>query len=282
MMALGKDAKAKFVEAGKSAVSKYPVVGIVPLSAVPDRLFQSAKNKMRKNTTFIMGRKTLLTRILESSEKTKALAGKLTGTSAIVLTNEDPFKLYRDFKAGAIKLGAKPNQISPVDINISAGDTSIQPGQAVTELKLAGIDVQIQKGKVVIAKDKILVKKGGVITPAISKALKTLEIMPFTAVIEPSVLLSGNITFTSDVLSIDAVSVSADVSRAFAYAYTISIKAKIVNSYTVKSFIETAYRNSIALGVGAKLAEPGIIDILLAQAAAGANALNTVAKDTPQ
>ena len=38
------------------------------------------------------------------------------------------------------------------------------PGQAVTDLKTAGIDVQIQKGKVVISKDKVITKKGEVIT----------------------------------------------------------------------------------------------------------------------
>ncbi len=281
-MALRKDEKAKFVQEGKTAITKYSVVGVVPLSAVPDRLFQSAKNKMRSNTRFIIGRKTLLTKILEANEKTKELTKDLTGTSAIILTNEDPFKLYHDFKANSIKLAAKPNQISPDDINIAAGETSIQPGQAVTELKQAGIDVKIDKGKVVISKEKTLVKKGGVITPAIAKALKTLDIMPFTAVLEPAVLLSGTIALTREILSIDAVSVTRDVSHAFACAYTLALEAKIVNSYTIRSFIEMAYRSSVALGVGAKLTEPGIIEKLIAEAASGAGALNTIAKDAPQ
>ena len=59
------------------------------------------------------------------------------------------------------------------------------PGQTVTELKAAGIDVQIQKGKVVIAKDKVLVKKGETISPGVAKALHTLEVYPFSAVVDP-------------------------------------------------------------------------------------------------
>ena len=59
------------------------------------------------------------------------------------------------------------------------------PGQTVTELKTAGIDVQIQKGKVVIAKDKMLVKKGEQMTPKVAKALHSSKYIPFNAVVEP-------------------------------------------------------------------------------------------------
>ena len=90
----------------------------------------------------------------------------------------------------ACRLAAKPGQVSPEDVSVTAGETGIQPGQTVTDLKSAGIDVQIQKGKVVIAKDKVLVKKGEVISAKIAKALHILDILPFKAVIEPSSLLS--------------------------------------------------------------------------------------------
>ena len=66
------------------------------------------------------------------------------------------------------------------------------PGQAVTDLKAAGIDVQIQKGKVVIAKDKVITKKGEAITSSVAKALHTLDINPFSATLEPLLMLSGS------------------------------------------------------------------------------------------
>ena len=159
-MVLTKSGKVKFVEDAKKELKSYKVVGVLNLNGLPDRLTQKAKNSSKPNTKFILGRKTLLEKILEGHSKGKELTKQLTGTSAIILSNEDPFELYKKFKKNAIKLSAKPGQVAPDDVHIQSGETNIMPGQTVTELKGAGIDVQIQKGKVVIAKDKVLVKKG--------------------------------------------------------------------------------------------------------------------------
>ena len=46
-----------------------------------------------------MGRKTLLEKILEGSANAKKLAAALAGTCAIILSNEDPFELFKEFKS---------------------------------------------------------------------------------------------------------------------------------------------------------------------------------------
>ncbi len=276
---LNKDQKIKFVEEQKKELKKYSTIGVLPVNGIPDRLVQASRNKMRQQVKFIIAKKSLLARILEGEARTKPLAKELTGMSAIIMTNDDPFQVYKGFKANSIKLAAKPKQIAPADIEIQAGETSIQPGQAVTELKAAGIDVQIQKGKVVIAKDKTLVKKGTVITTAVSKALKTLDIMPFVASITPTVMLSGNLAFTREILEIDTEQVVGDMLKGFTYALTISLKARIVNMYTITTFIQEAYRDAMAVGIEAKIPEPGIIEKLMAAAAMQAASLNSMVKE---
>ncbi|MCL5429887.1 MAG: 50S ribosomal protein L10, partial [Candidatus Marsarchaeota archaeon] len=213
--------KEEFVKESIKEVAKHNVVAVLPLNNVPDRLVQASRNKMRQKTKFIVAKKSLITRILEGNEKTKPLTKHLAGMTAIVLSDDDPFTLYSDFKSNSIRLAAKPNQVAPEDINVAGGETTIQPGQAVTELKQAGIDVQIQKGKVVIAKDKVLVKKGAVISAAVAKALKTLDIIPFTASIEPTVIVAGNLQFTKDILSITQEQVLNELGLGFASALTV-------------------------------------------------------------
>jgi large subunit ribosomal protein L10 len=271
---LTKNEKIKFVEEGRSILQKYSVIGVVPLANVPDRLVQSNRNKQRASVHFILGRKTLLTKILEGSEKTKPLVKELTGTSAIVLSNDDPFDVFQRFKSNYIKMAAKPNQIAPEDIEIQAGDTTIQPGQAVTELKQAGIDVQIKAGKVVIAKDKTIVKKGTNITAQVAKALKTLDIMPFSASLLPAVLLSGNMVFTKDILNIDPARTVSEIGHGFMQAFTLSMETGNVNSYNIIQFVQKAFRSARMLGIEARLYEPGVIDTLIQNAVAQASALN--------
>lgn len=275
---LNKDQKVKFVEGHKNELSKYNLVGIIQLSNIPDRLLQSTKNKLKPEVKFIIGRKTLLKRILESSDRTKSLSKELDKTSAIILSNEDPFELFKKFKANSLKLAAKPNQVAPEDVNVTGGETSIQPGQAVTDLKTAGIDVQIQKGKVVIAKDKTIVEKGGVITPAIAKALHTLDIKPFTAVLEPAFILSSGILFNRELLNISKEKTMNEIALAFNRAFTLSLEAGVINSYTIKTLIAKAYRNAIHVGVETKIYDSGIIERLLAEAASRASALDNLKK----
>ncbi|MCL4389511.1 MAG: 50S ribosomal protein L10 [Candidatus Marsarchaeota archaeon] len=274
---LSKKEKEAFVNGLSAELNKYSTIGIINLSGIPDRLLQKSRNRI-SGIKLVFGRKTLLKAAMEKHAKTKKLAESITGTSAILLSNSDPFDIYKEFKSNEIKLAAKPRQIAPSDISISSGETALQPGQAVTELKQAGIDVQIQKGKVVISKDKVIVKKGEPISSVAAKVLHTLGTMPFTAVIEPSVVLSGGLTFTKELLDIDESRTIADISGAFRNAYALCIERGIVNEYTVRQIVSKAYMQAMALGIETKAYEPGIIEHLLGIASAQATALNGLEK----
>jgi len=278
---LTKTQKVSFVDEHKKLLKSYKVVGIVQLRGIPDRLLQSTKNQLKESTKFIMGRKSLLTKILESNENTKPLAAELTDTSAIILSNEDPFQLFRKFKSNSLKLAAKPGQVSPDDVSVQAGETGIQPGQTVTDLKSAGIDVQIQKGKVVIAKDKVLVKKGEIISANIAKALHTLDIMPFMAVIEPASILADGMIFSKKVLGISPESTVQELTLGFRNALGICLEANIINAYTINNFITKAYTSALHVGLEAKALDSGIVELLLARAASEAAALSGTVGSAP-
>ncbi len=277
-MAISKQQKIKFVEDAKSALNSYSTVGVVQLTGVPDKLLQLSRNRLKPEIKFMLGRKNLLLRALESMDKGKELADRITNTSALVFTNLSPFELNKKLRSNELKLAAKPKQIAPTSISIDAGETAIPPGQGVTDLKSAGIDVKIDKGKVVIAKSKVLVEKGQVITPAVAKALRLLDFRPFTASIAPALAISGKMLFTQEVLSINSQSVVIDISTAFAKAVSLSTGANIVNRYTIKPMIGKAYTNAIALGVERTLYEPGIIERLLAKAGVQASQIDTIVK----
>ncbi len=278
MAVLTKQQKAKFVEDVKSALQSYSTVGIVQLTGVPDKLLQLSRNRLKPDIKFVLGRKTLLLRALESIEQGKDLAANVTDTSALVFTNLSPFELHKRLHSNELKLAAKPKQTAPSSISIEAGETAIPPGQGVTDLKAAGIDVQIQKGKVTIGKSKVLVEKGQVISPAVAKALRLLDFRPFTASISPAVALSGKMLFTREILSINSQSVGMDISVAFAKALSLSTGANIVNRYTIRPMIGKAYSNAIAIGVERALYEPGIIERLLAKAGLQASQINSIVK----
>ena len=171
--------KIAFVKKTKEELKHYKTFAVMPIDAIPDRLVQKIRNQIKPGGKFVVARKNLMLKILEGQEGLKKLEPYINGNVALVMINEEPNIFYDMVSSNIMKLGAKPNQISPEDITIEAGETSIAPGQAVTDLKTAGIDVKIDKGKVVISKSKVLVAKGAKITTPVAKALKMLDIMPF-------------------------------------------------------------------------------------------------------
>lgn len=282
---LTKQEKQKLVSDGIKAVKAGKSVAIIQLDGTPDRLLQLSRNRLRGSARFILGRKNVLARILEGNADTKGLAQYVTGTSAIVVADMDPFELNSRLRENVLRLSAKPKQAAPAEIVIRSQETTLQPGQAVTELKAAGIDVQIQKGKVVISKDKVI-REGEIVTNGMAKALHSLNITPFTAKIEPFVVLSSGMLFRREVLSITRESVTADIGKAFNSALQLSLERGIVNRYTVRQLIGRAYRSAMHLGIECKLPDRGIVEKLIEKAVLGAKGMpapvpEAAAKEAP-
>ncbi len=269
---LSKNQKIEFVNKISKDLDNYKTIGVVQLDSIPDALLQKARNGNRKDIRFVMGRKSLLVKVSENKPATKKLADFVTNTSAIVLSNLDVFETNSSIRAYALQAEAKPRKPAKDDIVIPAGETSLQPGQAVTELKQAGLDVQMQKGKVTIANPKTI-KKGEIISPQLAKAMHTLSIKPFTMSMHLNAAYFSDIIFDSKALSITRESIIADISRAFSGALAASYKAGIVNSYTIKSIVADCYAKAVALGVSCKIYDKGITEILIGKAVAQAESL---------
>jgi len=265
---LSKNEKIEFVKKVQQEIQKYNTIGLIPIQSIPDKLLQKSRNKLNLDTKLVFARKKLLIRILETDNKLKQLTNELKNNKVqfmLLLTNNSSFEIYNKFKANSLNLFAKPNQKANEEIIIKNGETSIQPGQTVTELKQAGIDIQIKKGKVIIVNDKII-KKDETITSALSKVLRILDIKPLTVTIQPNLIFYQNLLFTSEVLNINKSNVINEITKSFNTALMICLQKQIVNKYTINTFIAKAYNNAMYLGVKTQLYEKGIIEKLLLNA----------------
>ena len=278
-MVMLKAQKVEFVKKLSEDIKKHKTVAVVPLEMVPDRLMQKVRNGLKPDAKFIVARKNLVLMALGNDKRFEGLKSHVHGNVALVLSDKDAAEVNAFISGNKLRLGAKPNQISPDDITIEAGETSIAPGQAVTDLKAAGIDVQIQKGKVVIGKSKVLVHKGDKISHAVSKALKMLEITPFEAAAAVDVAQEGNITFGKEALNFSTEKALDELARDFVAANALSIRINYVTAYNVSGFISRAFIGAVALGVQNNLYEKEIIDKVVSKAFLQALGLKSVAED---
>ncbi|MDE1873863.1 MAG: 50S ribosomal protein L10 [Candidatus Micrarchaeota archaeon] len=271
-MPMLKSQKVEYVKKLQKEIASYKTAAVMPIDGVPDRLLQKVRNGLRPDAQLIIARKTLLSRAL-GKEKLAQFEKSMGKNFALVLSNKEPFELYKKINSSRLRLGAKPNQVAPDDITIEPGETSVAPGQTVTELKSAGIDVKIEKGKVVISKKKVLVERGKKISGAVANALKILDIKPFEISPKLDIALSGSLVYNSQALAIDEEFARGELVKNFSEAYALSLEAGIVTTYNANVFILRAYRGAIAVGLESKAPEEEIVKMLAAQAAAQAGEL---------
>ncbi len=245
-MKMNKSEKVALVKSLAKEMGNYKTIAIMPTSGVPDRLFQKARNKVNKVGKVVVARHTLVNRVLQQ-QKLEVLAPYITGNVALIMTNKEPGELYELVSENKLKLAAKPRQVAPADISIVAGETSVAPGQAVTDLKNAGVDVKIDRGKVVISKGKVLVAKGQKVTAAAANALKMLDIMPFSVSTVLSAAYSEKLLYKKEALEMTPEFIKEEIAKTFNGANNLALEIGYVTKYNVPIMLARAYAAAEAL-----------------------------------
>src|SRR5512137_369248 len=180
------------------------------------------RTNLRANAEITMLKNTLLKIAIKQASKDKKgldqLSESVNGQCAVVTSDLNPFKLFKQLDATKTKMPAKGGEISPDDIEIKAGETPFKPGPVVGELQKAGLPAAIEQGKVVIKKDKLLVKKGDKIPRDVALVLSKLEIYPLTVGLDLSAAFEDGMIYKKDVLAVDETMIMNRVKAAAAGA----------------------------------------------------------------
>jgi large subunit ribosomal protein L10 len=84
----------------------------------------------------------------------------ISGHSALIFTDDNPFRLYKQLEKTKTKMAAKPGEKAPEDIVVEKGPTSFRPGPIVGDLQKAGLPAAIEAGKVKIRETKTVAEGG--------------------------------------------------------------------------------------------------------------------------
>jgi len=253
------------------------VVGIVNIHGIPAAQLQAMRARLRGKAKVTVVKNNLLRIALKEAAASKAgldgLADALGGQTAIVTAAVNPFRLYKEMEATKTPAAAKGGEIAPADIEIQEGETPFKPGPIVGELQKAGIPAAIDKGKVVIKKAKVLVKKGDKIPRDMAAAMTRLDILPLIVGMDLRAAFELGTVYRRDVLLIDEAKVLADMSAAHAHALGLSITTGFPTKETTPLLLGKAHSEALALAVTAGYATAASLPLILAKAHAQAAAL---------
>jgi large subunit ribosomal protein L10 len=258
-------------------ITNKKVIGVVEVGGIPAPQMQKMRKNLREVGSIRSARNTLLQKALDDAEKKvkgiSELKKSISGQSAIITTDVNPFKLFAQIKANKTMAPARGGETANHDIEIKAGDTPFKPGPIVGELQKVGIPAAISEGKVVIKSDKLIVKAGEKIPADVALMLTRLEIFPIEIKLSLHAVFEGGSIYAPDVLDINIDEFLGKLRQASFNTLNLAMETGWANKFTIKPMIMKAYLNSFNLAIQRNIVNKETIKILLSKAQANMLAL---------
>jgi len=227
------------------------VIGIIGIGGIPAPQMQKMRKGLYVNANVRSAKNKLIFRALDEAGKNikglDALKESITGQSAIIATDMNPFKLFAQIKSTRTMAPAKGGEIATYDIKVKAGDTPFKPGPVVGELQQVGIPAAIKEGKVVIKADKVVVPEGEKIPADVAQMLARLEIFPIEIGMTLNAVFENGDIFKADVLDIDIDKFMGQMRLASSNAFSLAIETGWINELTIQPLLMKAYNDAFTL-----------------------------------
>lgn len=248
------------------------VVGIANIQGIPAAQFQSIRRNLAGRATIMVSKNNLLRLALQQAAAKRPhldeLAQAIEGQTAIVTADLNPFRLFKELEGTKTKAPARGGEAAPEDLWVHEGETSFKPGPVVGELQKAGVPAAIERGKVVIKKDKLMVKAGDRIPRDVAHVLARLEIFPLTVGLDLRGAYEEGTVYRRDALAFDDVKVRAQFADAGRAALNLALFVAYPTKATVRPLLALAASKALALAVESGFPTKDSVRFLLAKARA--------------
>ena len=255
------------IENIKELIQSHKVFGMVGIEGILATKIQKIRRDLKDVAVLKVSRNTLTERALNQLGETIPGMNKyLDKQTALIFTNESPFKLYKLLEQTKTPSPIKAGAIAPADITVQKGPTSFPPGPILGELQSAGIPASIEAGKVAIKETKVVCKAGDAVPQKLATMLSKLEIYPLIVGLDMRAAYDEGTIYEPELLAIDESKYFSDIISAVQNAFNLSVNTAYPTSATIGTLLAKAYAESKNLGVNAVILEPGVMDALLAKA----------------
>ncbi|MDD3042821.1 MAG: 50S ribosomal protein L10 [Methanosarcinaceae archaeon] len=255
------------IENIKELVRTHNIFGMVGIEGIRASQIQKMRRNLKDVAVLKVSRNSLVERALEDlGEEIPGMKDFIDRQTALIFTNENPFKLYKLLEGTKTPSPIKGGAIAPIDIIVQKGPTSFPPGPILGEFQSAGIPAAIEAGKVAVKETKVVCKEGEAVPQKLATMLSKLEIYPLVVGLDLRAVYEAGTIYQPDVLAVDESKYFADIVRATQNAFNLSVNAAYPTVATINTLLAKAFAEAKNLGVNAVVLEPGVMDILLAKA----------------
>ncbi len=276
--------KKKVVSQLQDIIDDSKTVALVKINGIPAPQMQKMRAELRDTSKVMAAKNKLIKLAIQSSAEKKPGVEKLTDyiehqQLALVGTDSNSFSFFKDIETAKTKAPAKGGETAPEDIVVKAGPTSFKPGPIVGEFGKVGIPAAIEGGKIVIKKDKTVVRAGDKISRDLAQMLAKLEIFPITVGMDVIAAYEEGTVFDRSVLAVDESEYLSKVQMASSSAFNLAMEIGYISDMTIKPLIAKASSEALNLAVNAAVPTSDSIEALIAKAQREMLALASIAQD---
>jgi len=225
-----------------AGLMKSKTVMVISVKGLPSAQFQDIKKKLRSKAKVQVVKKSLVNFSLDHCgiKELHGLAPYVDDSTAMLFSDEDAFVIAGILAGEKSPAKAKVGQIAPFDIEVKAGPTELIPGPDISALSAIGLTPKVEKGKIAILKDKIILKKGLPISAAVASIMAKLGIIPFEVGIDPVAAFDGEEKKVYANIIIDKEKMIGELAYDFGKALAFAVEMGIVNSVSLDMILNRA------------------------------------------
>ncbi|KAH8548357.1 ribosomal protein L10-domain-containing protein [Umbelopsis sp. PMI_123] len=254
-----REAKEAYFLKLKTLLEDYKSIFIVNVDNVGSNQMHQIRQSLRGEAVVLMGKNTMVRRALKTymSENPdyERLLPYVKGNIGFVFTNGDLKDIRETILSNRVAAPARAGAIAPVDVEVPAGNTGMEPGKT-SFFQALGIPTKIARGTIEIVSNVHLIAKDAKVGASEAALLNMLNISPFTYGMAVVQIYDEGTCFPSSVLDIEESTLVANFVAAVTQVASISLATGYPTIAAVPHLFANGYKNLLAISVNSDYCIP--------------------------
>jgi large subunit ribosomal protein LP0 len=239
----------------------YDKIMIVGCDNVRSRQMQNIRIALRGKATLLMGKNTLIKRIMQDrsaksgNDRDKQIVAKLVadelivGNVGLIFTNGDLQKIKEVVEQERVQAPAKAGAVAPVTVIVPAGNTGLEPTKT-SFFQALSIATKITKGTVEIIKDEKVITEGQKVGSSEATLLQMLGINPFYYGLIIQYIWDQGSVYSAEVLNLTQQDKIDRFQQGIANVAAISLALGWTTKASFPHVVINAFKDILSVSVG--------------------------------
>jgi len=276
-----------------SLLDEYQKILIVTADNVGSNQMQQIRRALRGKAVLLMGKNTMIRKAIRdhlgTTPQLEFIVPYVHGNIGFVFTNGDLSEIRSKISELKVEAAAKAGAISPIDVIVPNGGTSMEPTKT-SFFQALSIPTRINRGMIEIINDVHLLKPGQKVTLSQAALLQMLGIRPFKYGLKVTTVYDNGAVYPASVLDLTDEDLLKKFFQGVSNVTALSLQVGYPTVLSVPHSVLNGFRNLVAISLVTDFTFPQAEKVkkllsdpaaLAAAAAAAAAASAPAASSTP-